>query len=57
MKELLSPEKYKLFGKMIRDYTNEENFPKLLISLKELFCEDKTLFSLFIGKSLNILKN
>lgn len=49
VKEQLSTENYKLFGKMIREYTNEENFQKLLKSLMELFYHDEKLFPLFIG--------
>ncbi|XP_051173035.1 regulator of telomere elongation helicase 1 homolog [Leptopilina boulardi] len=49
VKESLSTENYKLFGKMIRDYTNEENFQKLLNTLKILFYQDEKLFPLFVG--------
>ncbi|XP_033216064.1 regulator of telomere elongation helicase 1 homolog [Belonocnema kinseyi] len=49
VKKKLSREKYKLFGQMIRDYTNEKNFEKLLDTLIELYCTEESLLPLFVG--------
>ena len=34
---------------MIRDYTNEKDFEKLLDTLIELYCTEESLLPLFIG--------
>ncbi|XP_076299297.1 regulator of telomere elongation helicase 1 isoform X2 [Lasioglossum baleicum] len=49
VKRSLSEDKYKIFAKMIQEYTKTSNLDKLLKALQDLFPLKEGLFHLFIG--------
>ncbi|XP_078049621.1 regulator of telomere elongation helicase 1 isoform X2 [Augochlora pura] len=49
VKRSLSEDNYKIFAKMIQEYTKTSNLDKLLKTLQDLFPSKESLFHLFIG--------